>query len=37
MIGVLAYIYFTLNSTLILDFYVKMGVLNAGMSERSRK
>lgn len=31
VIGVLSYVYFTLNSELILDFYVKMGFLNAGM------
>ena len=29
--GVLLYSYFTLNSTLVLDFYVKMGLLTAGM------
>jgi peptidoglycan/LPS O-acetylase OafA/YrhL len=31
LIGILFTIYFTLNSTLILDFYVKMGFFNAGM------
>ncbi|NLO46893.1 MAG: acyltransferase [Clostridiales bacterium] len=31
LIGVLFMVYFTLNSTLILDFYVKMGFFNAGM------
>ena len=29
--GVLLYSYFTLNSALVLDFYVKMGLLTAGM------
>lgn len=31
VLGVLGYVYFTLNSTLVLDFYIKMGFLNAGM------
>lgn len=31
VLGILFYVYFTLNSTLVLDFYVKMGFLNAGM------
>lgn len=31
LLGVLFYIYFTLNSSLVLDFYVKMGFFTAGM------
>ncbi len=30
LIGVLGYTYFTLNSTVVLDFYIKMGLLTAG-------
>lgn len=30
LLGVLFFAYFTLNSTLVLDFYVKMGFLSAG-------
>jgi len=29
-IGILGYIFFTLNSSMMIDFYVKMGFLNAG-------
>lgn len=31
VVGVLFYVYFTLNSSLVLDFYVKMGFFNAGI------
>lgn len=31
LLGILGITYFTLNSTLILDFYVKMGLFTAGM------
>ena len=31
VLGILFYVYFALNSSLVLDFYVKMGFLNAGM------
>ncbi len=31
VLGILFYVYFTLNSSMTLDFYVKMGFLTAGM------